>query len=78
VTEATTHRTWKRDEENPIDDDNVELPPYYLDTPLIRRDWANGLEQLQLADKTIGKLLQKPDDDGLRDNTLVILIGDNG
>ena len=78
VTEATTHRTWKRDEENPIDEDDVELPPYYPDTPLIRRDWANGLEQLQRADKTIGKLLQKLDDDGLRDNTLVILIGDNG
>ena len=78
VTEATTHRTWKRDEENPIDENNVELPPYYPDTPLIRRDWANGLEQLQLADKTIGKILQKLDDDGLRDNTLVILIGDNG
>lgn len=78
VTEATTHRTWKRDEENPIDEDDVELPPYYPDTPLVRRDWANGLEQLQLADKTIGKLLQKLDDDGLRDNTLVILIGDNG
>ena len=78
VTEATTHRTWKRDEENPIDEKIVELPPYYPDTPMIRRDWANGLEQLQLADKTIGKILQKLQDDGLRDNTLVILIGDNG
>ncbi len=78
VTEATTHRTWQRDEKNPIDENDVELPPYYPDTPLIRRDWANGLEQLQLADKTIGEMLRKLDENGLRDNTLVILIGDNG
>lgn len=58
VTEATTHRTWKRDEENPIDEKTVELPPYYPDTPMVPRDWANGLEQLQLADKTIGTILK--------------------
>ena len=78
VTEATTHRTWKRDEENPIDEKTVELPPYYPDTPMVPRDWANGLEQLQLADKTIGQFSKKLEDDGLRDKTLVILIGDNG
>ena len=26
---------------------------------MVRRDWANGLEQLQLADKTIGTILKK-------------------
>jgi uncharacterized sulfatase len=78
ATEATTHRKWNRDPDNPIDEKTVELPPYYPDVPMVRRDWANGLEQLQLADRTIGKLLEQLDNDGLRDNTLVILIGDNG
>lgn len=78
ATEATTHRKWNRDPDNPIDETTVELPPYYPDVPMVRRDWANGLEQLQRADRTIGKLLKQLDDDGLRDSTLVIVIGDNG
>ncbi|WP_282135258.1 sulfatase family protein [Seonamhaeicola maritimus] len=73
-----THRSWNRDSINPIDPKDVELPPYYADTPLIRRDWANGLEQMQLVDKQVGELLQKLEDDGLADNTIVFFIGDHG
>jgi len=78
ATEASTHRKWQRDPLRPIDENAVQLPPYYPDVPLVRRDWANGLEQLQIADRAIGRILKQLDDDGLRDSTLVILIGDNG
>ena len=39
------HRTGRfaRDPENPINPDAVDLPPYYPDYPLIRRDWADYL-----------------------------------
>ncbi len=45
------HRSWKREPQRPIEIGDVELPPYYADTPFIRRDWANGLEQMQLVDR---------------------------
>ena len=45
-----THRDFKRDKKNPIDPNKVELPPYYPDHPLARRDWADYLESVQLLD----------------------------
>ena len=78
VTFAGTHRKWIRDHERPIDIKDVELPPYYPDTPLARRDWANGLESMQVVDRQIGQLLQRLKNEGLAENTLVFLVGDNG
>ncbi len=78
ITFGGTHRSWNRDPERPIDARDVELPPYYPDTPFCRRDWANGLEQMQLVDRQVGALLQRLEDEGLRDNTIVFFIGDHG
>lgn len=78
ITFGGTHRPWKRDPERPIDPADIELPPYYADTPLIRRDWANGLEQMQLVDREVGALLKRLDDEGLAENTIVFFIGDHG
>ncbi|MBC8352745.1 MAG: sulfatase [Planctomycetes bacterium] len=78
ITFGGTHRSWKRDPQRPINIDDVELPPYYADTPFVRRDWANGLEQMQLVDRQVGALLKRLDDEGLADNTIVFFIGDHG
>ncbi|MCA8986907.1 MAG: sulfatase [Planctomycetaceae bacterium] len=73
-----THRPWHRDPERPIDIGDVEVPPCYADTAFVRRDWANGLESMQIVDRRIGQLLQRLDSEGIRDNTLVIFISDHG
>ncbi|WP_345319597.1 sulfatase [Novipirellula rosea] len=78
ITFGGTHRSWNRDPERPIDIEDVELPPYYPDTPFIRRDWANGLEQMQLVDREVGAILKRLVDEGLADNTIVFFIGDHG
>ena len=78
ITFPGTHRKWNRDPERPIDINDVELPPYYPDTPFCRRDWANGLEQMQLVDQQVGDILKRLDDEGLSDNTIVFFIGDHG
>lgn len=78
ITFTGTHRAWNRDPERPIDIADVELPPYYADTPFIRRDWANGLEQMQLVDREVGALLKRLDDEGLSQNTIVFFIADHG
>ena len=64
ITEPGTHRSWNRDPENPIDERDVEIPPYYPDVPMVRRDWANGLEQAQLSDKKVGRVLKELEDAG--------------
>ena len=78
LTFAATHRRWIRDKQHPIDIDQVVLPPYYPQTDLAKRDWANGLEAMQQVDRQVGAVLKRLDDEGLADNTVVFLIGDNG
>ncbi len=78
VTFHGTHRTWQRDPERPIDGKDVEIPPYYPDHPMVRRDFANGLEQIQLMDRKVGQLLRRLESEGLKDHTLVFFIGDHG
>ncbi len=73
-----THRRWKRDPERPIGIDDVRLPPYYPQTELAKRDWANGLESMQVVDRQVGEVLERLDKEGLSENTVVFIIGDNG
>ena len=78
ITFGGTHRSWNRDPDRPIAAEDVEIPPYYPDTKFCRRDWANGLEQMQLVDKEVGQILQRLEDEGLKENTIVFFIGDHG
>jgi arylsulfatase A-like enzyme len=71
-----THRTFNGD--GFTDPAKVELPPYYPDHPVIRKDYAEYLDAAHRLDGKIAKVLAQLERDGLADNTLVILMGDNG
>ena len=73
-----THRIWDRDPQRPIEISDVELPPYYPQTDFAKRDWANGLESAQVVERQIGDVLERLEQEGLSENTLVFIIGDNG
>ncbi|MCP4263509.1 MAG: sulfatase-like hydrolase/transferase [Planctomycetes bacterium] len=63
---------------NPVDPNKVKLPPYFPDHPVAREDWATYLNSIQMMDQYVGKILQRLEDEGLADNTVVIFIGDHG
>jgi len=73
-----THREFTPDPENPIDPDKIEIPPYYPDHPITRLDWSLYLEMVQVLDKKVGKVLQRLEDEGLAENTVVFFTGDHG
>ena len=73
-----THRNFKRAKENGVDPDKVEIPPYYPDDPITRRDWADYLDTVAPLDEKVGAVLKRLEDEGLADNTLVVFIGDHG
>ena len=80
---SVTHRGghWKNLHEkleNPVDPAEVKLPPYYPDHPIARQDWATYLNSIQLMDQYVGRILERLDDEGFADNTVVIFIGDHG
>lgn len=54
------------------------LPPYYPDTPKVRRDWAQYYDVVTLMDKQVGEVLKQLEDDGLADDTIVWFWGDHG
>ncbi len=56
----------------------AQLPPYYPDTPVVRRDMANYYDNLTFTDKEVGRILKQLEDDGLADNTIVFFWGDHG
>lgn len=83
ITIDETHRgkAWKivvKAHQPRISPESVLLPPYYPDHPVARADWATYLESIQLMDSYVGKILQRLQDEGLTQNTVVIFSGDNG
>lgn len=54
------------------------LPPYYPDTPIVRKDWANYYDLVTAMDKQAADLLKQLEQDDLADNTVVFFWGDHG
>ncbi|MDF1659458.1 MAG: sulfatase [Verrucomicrobiales bacterium] len=57
---------------------NAPIPPYYPEHPVTTADWANYLASIEVLDKRVGLLLDRLDDEGLAENTLVLFFGDHG
>lgn len=56
----------------------VELPPYWPDHPVVRDEFANYLDCINLLDRQVGVLLETLKKDGALDNTQIFFFGDNG
>jgi uncharacterized sulfatase len=56
----------------------AKVPPYYPDTPLTRRDWANYYDLISVMDQQAAHFLEQLEDDGLADNTIVFYYSDHG
>lgn len=83
VTLNVTHRGdwWDKvsaASKHPVNPDSVELPSYYVDHPVIREDWAKYLDMMEAADHEVGVIVNELKEKGMYDNTVIIIIGDNG
>lgn len=56
----------------------ANLPPYYPDTPLVRKDWARYADNITAMDYMVADLLKQLEEDGLAENTVVFFWGDHG
>lgn len=61
-----------------IDPAKIPLPPYWPDHPIVRAEFANYLDCVNLLDRQVGVLLDTLRRDGALDNTLIFFFGDNG
>lgn len=58
--------------------DKVILPPYYPRDPVFLNDWAQYLDCIRYCDKLLGEILQRLENEGILDSTMIIVMGDNG
>lgn len=77
---TVTHEsgTFKQRSPQVVDPKDVALPPYYPDTPIVRRDLARHYDNIAAMDEQIGKLLEQLEEDGLADETIVFFYSDHG
>ena len=54
------------------------LPPYFPDTPEMRRIWARMYDLITVMDGQVGALLEQLEADGLADNTIIFFFSDHG
>lgn len=73
-----THRPFEHDTIHPVDPLRVQLPPYYPDHIVARKDWAHYLESVQLMDAQVGMVLDKIREMRRSENTIVFFFGDHG
>ncbi|MBE7538974.1 MAG: sulfatase [Opitutaceae bacterium] len=58
--------------------DEVVVPGFLPDVPDIREEVADYYNSVRRCDDTVGALLKALDDSGMRDQTLVVFLSDNG
>lgn len=77
---GTTHESKirKRPHKQQIAPATVTLFPYWPDTPEIRRDWAQYLDNIQTMDQWVAKHLADLDKAGVAADTIVVFFGDHG
>ncbi|QDU93414.1 sulfatase family protein [Lignipirellula cremea] len=54
------------------------VPPYYPDTPTVRRTLARCYDCISVMDERVGRLLQQLEEDGLAQQTIVCFYADHG
>jgi len=66
------------DTKDQVLDADVEVPPYYPDTPVVRKDIARQYNNLITVDRQVGEILEKLEASGRAYNTIVIWTTDHG
>ena len=58
--------------------EDVTLPPYYPRTPEILAEWALTLDACRYTDHQVGQIMQRLQEEGLLESTVVFFITDHG
>jgi arylsulfatase A-like enzyme len=68
----------KLSENERIPDTAFAMPPFYHDSPEMRRQFARVYNSIRLTDRQIGELLVRLEKDHLKDSTIIFFYGDHG
>jgi len=73
------HRDWQADPQAaPHNPNDVVVPPYLVDAPGTRTDMAAYYDEIQRFDRFVGLVKEELRKQGALDNTLILIMSDNG
>lgn len=73
------HRPYQQNTiDRPHDPANVAVPPYLIDNQETRKDLARYYDEISRMDDQIGRFVEELERRGLRENTLIVFLSDNG
>ncbi|MHC4755176.1 MAG: sulfatase family protein [Planctomycetota bacterium] len=72
------HFPWNKGDPSRYDPAKLELPPYFVDTDETRENMTRYLAEITYYDGQVGQALALLDKHGLADNTLVIVVTEQG
>jgi arylsulfatase A-like enzyme len=65
-------------QEERISENEFEMPPFYLDSPEMRKQFARVYNSIKLTDNRIDELLKRLEKDNLKDSTIIFFFADHG
>ena len=72
------HVVWTVGDPSHFDQSKLELPPYFVDTPQTRTDYARYLAEIEVLDQQVGDVLETLDATGQAGRTMVIFTSEQG
>ena len=72
------HTPWNKGDPSRYPPGKIKLPPYFVDTPETRQGMSKYLAEITYYDGQVGELLALLDKHGLADNTLVMVVSEQG
>ncbi len=72
------HGPWNKGDASIYPPDKVILPPYIVDTPEVREGFSAYLAEITYYDSQVGQILALLDKHGLKENTLVMVVSEQG
>lgn len=72
------HTPWDRGDPTLYPTDKIVLPEYIVDTPKVREEFAKYLAEITYYDSQVGQIMALLDKHGLRDNTLLMVVSEQG
>lgn len=72
------HSPWNKGDASRYPPEKIQLPPYIVDTPRVREEFGRYLAEITYYDGQVGEILARLDRHGLRDNTLVMVVSEQG
>jgi len=78
ATSNEPHSPYTKGDPSRYPPEKIKLPPYYVDTPVLRELFAKYLAEITYYDGQVGDILKLLEKHGIADNTLVMVTSEQG